>query len=359
MSRLIIATIFIAVTLIRSAAIDAQVSPSLIKNAETHWQSMISRLESVYSGEYQLVYEFVESKDSRSQCSGVFSFDFRTGNAKYSQSSPRAGAFWARNEDHDIVYLPRASNEGSVTLNHRGTEDVLHLVGAPFDDFRVLPDLTIGNMLSREPLNMRKKMQEGLRTIIEYEKGADVDLITVQYKPPQPTLDLMLDELPAQMHLQVLDLKAKGILIPASTNRTVYSFSAMTPGLLLRKKFLSLGDDLLVTELSDYQIEWDKCDGYFVPTKLSGSFGDSDLKVALNWERANVNFPANYFSVDGYEEIKGLELFDARLPDRDSLGLIGADKLVVFMRSNGISIFILLLLVVMILVSIFAIRRKT
>ncbi len=323
----------------------AQIDVLWTKKADMHWKKLAGILESVYSGQFELNFSLDDRKGEVSVVKGVLDFDFRNGNAKFEQSVPRNNALWIRNSDHEIVSLPRSSGIGVVNLFELKSRNVVENAKSPFDDFRILPDLVMANMLLHAPFELRPDFFTGQRCkILSFESINDLDVVTVAIQPAKATLDLMLDELPQELREQVGDLKSKGVLIPTQSSRITYSFKSAEPGLLVRKTFFTVNGDDKLFEVSDHQVFWEYNNGCLVPTEVIGKFGRGDLHITLRWKTLNCEFRNGYFSVDGQERLKGFELFDTRFPGGESLGLVGAPRLEVGRNRNGLLLVFLLVL---------------
>jgi hypothetical protein len=166
--------------------------------------------------------------------------------------------------------------------------------------------------------------------------------------PRAQLLDQMLDELPAEVRAQVLDLKARGVTIPVKKTEVSLVFDAAVPGLLVGKKMFELSPEGEPTIIGNYSTDWIQFGGFWVPRRIVGEEGPRRLKIELKWEEINQDFDENAFIETGIPRLNGMELFDLRLPGSPSLGIIGEERIdQAYGRSIWFLIFLLLIPVAM------------
>lgn len=316
-------------------------------NAAMEFEKQMNGLQqilgSVFSGRFTLSYS-LEEKVSGNQAvsSGDYSFDFRTDSAKYLKDS---GVVWARGSNRELVHLPRNTGVQVVNLTREGSQDVPPDSRPPFADFRMLPDLALGNMLLQETYSAardRYSSSDWSVTLVESD-GKHIQFMLVA-TPQAQSLDQMLDELPSEVRAQVLDLKAKGITIPVKKSEVSLVFDAAVPGLLVGKRIFELSPEGEPTIIGNYSTDWIQFGGFWVPRTIVGEEGPRRLKIGLKWEEINQDFDENAFIETGIPRLNGMELFDLRQPGSPSLGIIGDERIdEAYGRSIWFLIFLLLI----------------
>ncbi len=297
---------------------------------DEQWNSLQQILGSVYSGQCSLRSTSMDKQGGiKIRIAGEFAFDFRNGSEKFLQEN---GVVWARSRDVQLLHMPRnvPNNERRlqhVTLNDVGARSVPPTCVPPFADFRILPYAGLGNVRHGDRFTAVKELyRESAWVVSLVERKEDVVQFVLKNTPTAEFLHQILEYMPAELRPQVVELQEKGVAIPVRKLEVLFAFDSQVPGLLRERTTVEISPEGERTVTGGNTTEWCRTGGFWVPRRVLVKGMSLDLSIELDWKAANETFEKDAFSVTGIASLQGMDLVDARLPDRPSLGIIGAPK---------------------------------